>query len=725
MSLLAPLYVLGALAVSLPVIFHLIRRQTKQRMPLSTVMFLPPSQPRLTRRSRLENLPLLLLRALALILLALAFSRPFLRSTATETLQAVNRRVVVLVDTSASMRRGDLWDQALAQLRDVTENLRPGDSLAVASFDAEPNLRIGFDAAGQLPLASVRSLGEKLFAGEQPSWRATDLAAALRMGVDLAAADGPESAAGDTQEDEEAGQPGRVETQLVLISDMQSGAALDSLQGFSWPKQLPVDIRRVLPSRRSNAWITLPGEQQSPAEAGEESGEATSQTARDFRLRVSNAADSRDAQFRLAWLTSPEATAPVTQVSVQIAPGQSRIVRVQAPPAEAIAIALSGDDHDFDNIRYVANAPPREQTLLFVGEDAEEPRDSLLYYLQRLSLDTPTREVTVRRHVPADGPLPLPDAEQVGLVVASGAIDSNAASDLRRYVRDGGRLLYVLPPADGNRVGQSSLRLLSGDDAIAVREAVVEDYAMLSRIDFSHPLFVPLADPKFNDFSKIRYWAHRTVDPVPEGWKRLASFDDGSPALLERIEGEGRFWVFTAGWQPIESQLALSTKFIPLMFGMFDAARGNAATDRPLRVGDPFPLTPNADSTDGSTVSIVRLAESSAESDEVIAATRIERPGVFRIVDGERSATFAVNLAESESRTDPMGDDELERLGVMLGKSVPEQIAAQTQRQLRDVELESQQRLWQWLLIGVLGLLGLETWLSGWLGRRREKLAAS
>ena len=67
MSLLAPLYFLGALAVGLPIVFHLIRRRPKGEVEFSSLMFLKPTPPRLTRRSRLENLPLLLIRALALI----------------------------------------------------------------------------------------------------------------------------------------------------------------------------------------------------------------------------------------------------------------------------------------------------------------------------------------------------------------------------------------------------------------------------------------------------------------------------------------------------------------------------------------------------------------------------------------------------------------------------------------------------------------------------------
>ena len=62
MTFLAPLFLLGALAIIGPVLFHLIRRTTREVTPFSTLMFLTPSPPRITKRSRLENLWLLLLR---------------------------------------------------------------------------------------------------------------------------------------------------------------------------------------------------------------------------------------------------------------------------------------------------------------------------------------------------------------------------------------------------------------------------------------------------------------------------------------------------------------------------------------------------------------------------------------------------------------------------------------------------------------------------------------
>ena len=129
MSFLTPLYILGALTVAAPIVFHLIRRTTKGEVPFSSLMFLSPSPPRLTRRHRLDHWFLLLLRATALILLAVAFARPFLRQSAGLILgDTEQRRIALLIDTSASMRRGDLWEKTKARAVEVVEASRPGRS---------------------------------------------------------------------------------------------------------------------------------------------------------------------------------------------------------------------------------------------------------------------------------------------------------------------------------------------------------------------------------------------------------------------------------------------------------------------------------------------------------------------------------------------------------------------------------------------------------------------
>src|SRR5271157_1749486 len=138
MTFLAPLFLLGTLVVALPVVFHLIRRSTRRRHPFSSLMFLLPSPPRLSRRSRLEHLLLLLLRCAVVALLALAFARPFLRrANLGQTPPAASRRLLVLVDASASMRRAGLWAVAQAQAESELRRAGPADAAAVFTFDRE------------------------------------------------------------------------------------------------------------------------------------------------------------------------------------------------------------------------------------------------------------------------------------------------------------------------------------------------------------------------------------------------------------------------------------------------------------------------------------------------------------------------------------------------------------------------------------------------------------
>ena len=66
MNFLAPLFLLGGLAIAGPIIYHLVRRTTRDKTLFSSLMFLLPSPPRLSKRHRLEHILLLILRCAAL-----------------------------------------------------------------------------------------------------------------------------------------------------------------------------------------------------------------------------------------------------------------------------------------------------------------------------------------------------------------------------------------------------------------------------------------------------------------------------------------------------------------------------------------------------------------------------------------------------------------------------------------------------------------------------------
>jgi hypothetical protein len=117
---------------------------------------------------------------------------------------------------------------------------------------------------------------------------------------------------------------------------------------------------------------------------------------------------------------------------------------------------------------------------------------------------------------------------------------------------------------------------LLGVERLNVHEAQVRNYAMLAEIDFRHPLFAPFADPRFSDFTKIHFWKYRKLDArdLPNA-RTLAKFESGDPALLEVPVGKGKVFVLTSGWQPEDSQLALSTKFV-LLYAFLEERRSRS-----------------------------------------------------------------------------------------------------------------------------------------------------
>ena len=85
MSFLYPAFLIGALAIAIPIVLHLLRRDVAPEVPFTAVRLLRRSPVEQTRRRRLRDLLLLAARVAALLLLAAAFARPYSRRGASST----------------------------------------------------------------------------------------------------------------------------------------------------------------------------------------------------------------------------------------------------------------------------------------------------------------------------------------------------------------------------------------------------------------------------------------------------------------------------------------------------------------------------------------------------------------------------------------------------------------------------------------------------------------
>src|ERR1700728_1657290 len=144
MGFLAPWFLAGMLAVGLPVFVHLLRKQTTVPRPVSSLMFFEQGTQSSVRHRRLRYLLLFALRTLLVLLLALAFARPFFRH---KNVLASDRLLLVAVDDSFSMNAasgpgsaGTRLDEAKRGALEVLAHRSPGQKAQVIALGGQMRL---------------------------------------------------------------------------------------------------------------------------------------------------------------------------------------------------------------------------------------------------------------------------------------------------------------------------------------------------------------------------------------------------------------------------------------------------------------------------------------------------------------------------------------------------------------------------------------------------------
>ncbi|HEX5632431.1 MAG TPA: BatA domain-containing protein, partial [Gemmatimonadales bacterium] len=176
MNFLNPLFLFGLAAAAIPVLIHLFTRRKPREVRFPSLDFLSEVNQSEIRRLRLKQWLLLLLRTLAVALLAMAMARPSLQGGARGSAAST---LVALVDVSGSMGAPDADGRPLtATARRVVESLLatlgPADELLLIPYDRTPH------PVSEAPIAdAVRLRGASQ--GLSASAAATDHAAALTV----------------------------------------------------------------------------------------------------------------------------------------------------------------------------------------------------------------------------------------------------------------------------------------------------------------------------------------------------------------------------------------------------------------------------------------------------------------------------------------------------------------------------------------------------------------
>ena len=696
MGLLTPLYLVGLVALSLPIAFHLLKKSIRKEMRFSSLIFLRQTPPRLTRRSRVEHWWLLILRALILTLLIFAFARPLFRSqfsTATQT--AAGREILYLVDQSASMQRAALWQSAMDQLRILSSAAAAQDHQNLLVFDQVASVVVDSESLPDLSMAgeAIRTWSIE----SQPGWDRDDMPAAVQSCLDWLMA---RTAARQTDRD-----IGKRPVELHIISDFQSPVSNTWTQ-IQWPAETEVMMHRISTPTIDNASLMLLAP---PRDQEWEGNEAS--------VRITNDRFSKSSVFTLRDASGEKLD------EVFVPAGESRVVEIapQANPTMTWQLDLEGDTEVFDN-RVTLPPVASQKVSVACTETSETASQTASWMLEQACRSLKYQEVDWQAFKRLDNR----DLSRFHAVFVLRPLDSSELEAVESFLSQGGRVVIGLSEALSPTLGgawEKVICQLGKWAACSVEEASVEDFTLLSFIDTTRKPLDVFRSSSFRDFTSVFFWKHRNLrvqdseKQIPEA-RTLASFDDEMPFLIKRDLNPGTVFIMTAGWTPEQSQLGQNSRFATLMIQLA-GLRDLRPPIQFVELGFSINLSENT----GTALTQVfdnqgEAIASSVESESFV----IRSPGLYR-VQNEGTPSFFIAQIPSEEREDARTTPaELGGMGIPKKNSEEEtRSQAKVETRLKDQQIESQQQAWRWLLMGVIALVIVETFASGWLSRNRVR----
>jgi hypothetical protein len=663
MSLLAPAFLLGLLAIGLPWWLHRLSSTNPNKQKFSSLMFLEPGEPRRVLAKQVQYLLLLALRIGVLVLLALAFTEPAIWRTPEAGGDADGARLhLIVLDGSASMSYGDRWDRARAAANDVLDDIGAEDRAQIVLAG-----RL-FEVLGPAT-ADVASLRQTLNTAEPGVFRleygqvmrsidallrTAELPVVLDLVTDVQATGLP------TRFGELA--PRRPAE--IVIHDVTDGAAenwtVDSFGASALTGELTASVRSYAADPVTRT-LTL-------SQNGRTVGEQTVEVAAGGRA---------DASFP----------------ALELASGSNRV-----------EIALSpGDDLAGDDRRYLAIKRPEPRKVLIVAQDSEG-RGPLFTSAALETLTTLALTADIRTSPLGDPP--LIDYSFV-VVTDVGLLDAAQAAAIQDYVEDGGRALLATGPRSA---GLTTLpvtgQTLRTNPQMGARASVA-----IGEVDATHAALRGVDELRAANFT-------RSVNVEPaEADSVLMWLADGTPLLLERAMGSGRVLLFTSSLGREWNDLPVQPAFVPLMAGMANHLLGGAGFTSEAALGSTLAVRAlgfaGGQIFDPSGEAALGLG---AGSDDVL----LDSVGFYEVVGGGSSELVAVNFDARESDLTPMDTATRERwrgLGVRPGEEVARVSATSSAEEVPS-------SLGPWLVMLLLMLVVVESLVGNWHLRIRRGVAA-
>lgn len=510
-SFLYPLFLIGAAAIAVPIVLHLLRRKTETVVEFPAVRLLTKTPVERQRRRRLREIILLALRVAALVLLAFAFARPYLDRSAGAIPAPTT---VIALDTSLSLSAPGQFDAAR--------------QAAQRALDAAPIIHtvafLTFADAATLIVPATTDRGAVAAAIE----RAAPTAGGTRYRTALARA---------------AEAIGTGLGRIVVITDLQQ-AGWEAADEGAVPDGIDVEVAEVSPPQGNLAVTAVRRDNQAIVAVVHNFG------SRPVRAPVTLLIDGKSADAKTIEVPAQAAT-------------DVRLTPAALPDRGGAEVRV--DDaagYQADNVRFLLLDPRGAVPIMVITSEAPGSSNTGLYVERALNVadDGKAFAVTVM-----DGPAwntrAANAAGQPGAIILLGTstLDRAGRDKIAAFLREGGRVLTALgPDVDVDTLADTVGTAVQVDPVVA---ETGERMVTLVAVDGRHPIFRPFLSPSgaLGDVAVERY---RRLRDQP-GRAVLARFSGAGDAMTEQPVERGRLLLFASDLDNRWNRFPLNPAFVP------------------------------------------------------------------------------------------------------------------------------------------------------------------
>ena len=726
MAFLNPLFLFGLLAAGIPLLIHLWNRRRVVTIDFSSLMFLTAAHRENARRFQLRQLLILLLRVAIVALIALALARPFLTLGLPVASVRAKTDLVIVLDNSYSMAYQDVdgirFEKAKTLASNILDTLRHGDSAAFILMSDIPN-----PVFRQLT-PDLGSVTEAINTAEV-SYRTTNVQPSIELAHEI------------LTESEQ------LNKELYVISDFAEN-------GWENWSRLP---------NRSGARISL-----IPVTENEAHNISIEE------IRPSNQLIGVNLLLQLNVTIANHSAAPLAQnmLTMFIGGEKQKTVNFSAAADESLNttltynfstpgthtgyLTLTEDRLNIDNRHYFALDVVGEVRVLCVGEQTEYLMLALNpnNFVSAPSVITDAISQSTHQNERKSGGVmilptqctptefetfPLEDYDVIILADVQ-EISYRIRTQLQEFTRHGKSIIvFVSSRSDPSSYNELSNILMPAEVGNPLAWTPPQ---RIGTYQESHPIFDIFPNEGFSTQYAPQFYNGIVLQPASES-KIIARFDDGTPFLVERIQGTSAVLLYNCGLHAQDgtattaNDLLVNPYFLPMLqqsvlytamasgnlstwgghigdtyTGYYPRSAGGKASIRLKRTMDILPdsETSTGDESDADNSTIVPIAE-----DGALRFQGTEHPGIYQIEVQTPSRIqrdfFAVNVDTSEA---DLSQIPLQQAAARVGAhtTVTEQTEAlAVATDSYDVRRHGRE-IWGELLILVVCLMLLESFLS-------------